>query len=77
MKEQRSCIPRTLFIRSIRVPYGERRDWRIRQSAWKAIQQISEQHIAHLFRSSADFAHQDGRVTVQLSDFEDALKAST
>ena len=71
---QRPCIPHSLFKKSFQVPKQGGREWRIRKGAWKAIQQKTERYIADLFRVSEEHAKQMGRVTVQVNDFQEALR---
>ena len=72
-KSGSTCIPFTLFLQTLRPK--DQSQWRFRKKAILAIQQRAEQHVGHLFREAARHAKIEGRITVQVRDFEHALQS--
>lgn len=70
----RPCIPRSLFMKSLAIPGDGNRAWKIRRSAWNALQHKTERYVADLFRLAEQHAQKEGRVTVQVNDFKEVLR---
>ena len=75
-ERQRMVIPHRIFLQCVTRPSDpeSRKHWKFRKSALVALHRHAEAYIGRLLLGSKQYAQQEGRVTIQLSDFVSVLE---